>query len=94
MMIPVLPRNWNDLPAGTVFVMRESNAGEAVAPVPESSQATVTWPELFWSITSCGCVSCCGPKLPPMLAVTTPLKLFPPSEETISSARFGLKFVP
>ena len=44
--------------------MSSSNSGEAVEPVPKSSQATVTWPSVFWLITSCGCESCCGPKLP------------------------------
>ena len=34
-----------------------SNGGEAVEPVPKSSQATVTSPSVFWLITSCGCES-------------------------------------
>ena len=61
-------------PAWTRLDSRMSNGGEALAPMPKSSQATVTWPPAFWLITSCGCVVLPGPKLPPTLTVVTPLK--------------------
>src|SRR5208282_4923996 len=61
-------------PAVTRLEMRLSVGGTAVAPEPKSSQATVTSPPSFWLITSCGCESSCGPRLPFVLTVVTPLK--------------------
>ena len=45
--------------AGRGSTSRMSKGGDALAPDPKSSQATVTWPPSFWLITSCGCELSC-----------------------------------
>src|SRR4051812_43142225 len=74
--------------------------------VPQSAQATVTCPGFSpptpLPITNCGCELSCGPRLPSLapvklgadvpvpLAIVSPLKVLPPSDDTTSMIRFGL----
>ena len=51
------------------------------------------WPPTLLLITNCGCELSCGPRLPlagPVLAIVSPLKVIPPSDDTTSMIRLGL----